>query len=138
MAQLRLGNPDIARAGAEVLQLTHNTAAEAQRYFTHFPIAFPYLCDADRAVHERYGIPLEPTRIADAVKSMTVATTDRVLHGERTASPVPFLVRTRGKDSPQVVILVDREGIVRHAVQAGPNADLPSNAELLRRLAALP
>jgi hypothetical protein len=48
----------------------------------------------------------------------------------------PF-VRGGVKESPQAVIFVDREGIVRHVVQAGPNADLPSNAEILRRLDAI-
>ena len=33
MAQLRLGYPEIQRSGAEVLQITHNTPAEAQSYF---------------------------------------------------------------------------------------------------------
>ena len=137
MAQLRLGYPEIQRSGAEVLQITHNTADEAQRYFKHYPIAFPYLCDADRAVHEAYGIALEPAKPAGAVKSFAAATTDRLFRGEATPSPVPFLVRTRGKDSPQAVVFVDREGIVRHVMQAGPNADLPSNAEILRRLDAM-
>jgi len=136
MAQLRLGYPEIQRSGAEVLQITHNTAAEAARYFRHYPIAFPYLCDPERAVHEAYGIPLEPTKIVDAVTSLATAATDR-LRGDATPSPAPFLLRHRGKDSPQAVVIVDRDGIVRHVVQAGPNADLPSNAEILRRLDSL-
>jgi hypothetical protein len=35
------------------------------------------------------------------------------------------------------VVFVDRDGVVRYVVQAGPNADLPSNAEILRRLDAI-
>ena len=58
-------------------------------------------------------------------------------HGEKTALPIPFMVRYGYKDSPQAVVIVDREGIVRHLVQAGPNAELPSNAEILRRLDAI-
>jgi hypothetical protein len=137
MAQLRLGYPEIQRSGAEVLQITHNTAAEAQRYFKHFPIAFPYLCDPDRAVHERYGIDLEPGQLGSVVASVTTAVVDFVRKGERTASAAPFAARYGWKDSPQAVVFVDREGIVRHVVQAGPNADLPSNAEILRRLDAI-
>jgi hypothetical protein len=136
MAQLRLGYPEVQRAGAEILQITHNTAAEAQRYFKHYPIAFPYLCDAGRAVHAAYGIPQAAPTLGDLVTSTVAATTDR-LRGEFTPSPLPALVRTRFKDSPQAVVFVDRDGIVRHVVRAGPNADLPSNAEILRRLAAL-
>jgi len=133
MAQLRLGYPEIQRTGAEVLQITHNTAAEAQRYFKHYPIAFPYLCDPERTVHEAYGLALEPTQVANAVKSLAAAATD-AFRGQTTPSPIPFLARTHGKDSPQAVIFVDRDGIVRHVIRAGPNADLPSNAEILRRL----
>jgi len=136
MAQLRLGYPEIQRTGAEVLQITHNTAAEAQRYFKHYPIAFPYLCDPDRAVHEAYGIAQEPPKVGETMKTIVTATTDR-LRGEFTPSPFPAVVRTHGKESQQAVIFVDRDGVVRHVVQAGPNADLPSNAEILRRLDAL-
>ena len=134
MAQLRLGYPEIARSGAEVLQITHNTAAEAQRYFKHFPIAFPYLCDPERTVHEAYGLALETASAKNVVASATTAASDFLRRGEKTALPIPFMMRYGYKDSPQAVVIVDREGIVRHVVQAGPNAELPSNAEILRRL----
>ena len=137
MAQLRLGSPEIQRSGAEVLQITHNTAAEAQRYFKHYPIAFPYLCDPERRVHDAYGLALQPATAADVVRSFTASASDLVRRGEPTPLPVPFMMRYGYKDSPQAVVIVDREGVVRHVVQAGPNAELPSNAELLRRLDAL-
>ena len=134
MAQLRLGYPEIQKSGAEVLQVTHNTAAEAERYFKHYPIAFPYLCDAERTVHEAYGLALHATKPLDPVKSMATAAFDLVRHGEKTPLPIPFIMRYSGKDSPQAVVIVDRDGIVRHVVQSGPNAELPSNADILRRL----
>jgi alkyl hydroperoxide reductase subunit AhpC len=137
MAQLRLGYPEIARSGAEVLQITHNTAAEAQRYFKHYPIAFPYLCDPERRVHEAYGLALETASAKDVVASMATAAGDLVRRGEKTPLPIPFMMRYGYKDSPQAVVIVDRVGIVRHVVQAGPNAELPSNAEILRRLDAI-
>ena len=137
MAQLRLGYPEIERRGAEVLQITHNTAAEAQRYFKHYPIAFPYLCDPERVVHEAYGLAMETASAKHVVTSFATAASDLVRHGEKTALPIPFMVRYGYKDSPQAVVIVDREGIVRHVVQAGPNAELPSNAEILRRLDAI-
>src|SRR5215216_5828949 len=104
MAQLRLGYPEIQRSGAEVLQITHNTPLEAQRYFKHYPIAFPYLCDADRAVHEAYGLALEAPKIANALKTMGAVATDFVTRGERTPQPVSFLMRTHLQDSPQAVL----------------------------------
>src|SRR5918996_5694575 len=132
MAQLRLGYPEIVRSGAEVLQITHNTAAEAQRYFRHYPLTFPYLCDADRAVHEAYGLRLQSAHPLDPLKSTAAAVFDLVRHGERTPLPLPFIARYGTKDSPQAVIVVDRDGIVRHTSRSGPNADLPSNAEIVR------
>src|ERR1041384_3360036 len=122
MAQLRLGYPEIQRSGAEVLQITHNTATEAPRYFKHYPIAFPYLCDPERAVHEAYGLALEPASAKAVVSSFTTATADLLRRGEKTALPLPFMMRYGYKDSPQAVVFVDRDGIVRHVVQAGPNA----------------
>ena len=137
MAQLRLGYPEIARSGAEVLQITHNTAAEAQRYFKHYPIAFPYLCDPARVGHDAYGLALETASAKHVVGSFAAATRDLIRHGEKTPLPIPFVMRYGYKDSPQAVVIVDRDGIVRHVVQAGPNAELPSNAEILRRLDAI-
>src|SRR5438105_2112753 len=123
MAQLRLGYPEIERSGAEVLQITHNTSAEAERYFKHFPIAFPYLCDPDRAVHEAYGLALETASAKNVIASATAAAGDFLRRGEKTALPIPFAMRYGYKDSPQAVVFIDREGVVRHVVQAGPNAE---------------
>jgi peroxiredoxin len=134
MAQLRLGYPEIQRSGAEVLQITHNTAAEARRYFKHYPSAFPYLCDPDRAVHEAYGLPMITASARNVVASIAATASDLVRSREQAPLPLQFALRYGYKDSPQAVMLVDRDGIVRHVVQAGPNADLPSNAEILRRL----
>jgi putative peptide zinc metalloprotease protein len=137
MAQLRLAYPEIERRGAEVLQVTHNTPEEAARYARWYPIAFPYLCDSERIVHERYGLALEPTSPLAAVRSFAAATGDLVLRGERTASPVPFLVRYGGRDSPQAMFVIDRDGIVRAAFTMGPIDRLPAAADLLRALDAL-
>ncbi len=136
MAQLRLGYPEIQRSGAEVLQITHNTPAEAERYFRYHSVPYPYLCDPDRAVHEAYGLPLQSIGPLDPLKATATAALDFVRRGERTEAPFPFFARYGPtKDSPQAVLVVDREGIVRRAVRAGPNAELPSNAEILRWLA---
>jgi putative peptide zinc metalloprotease protein len=137
MAQLRLGYPEIQRGGAEVLQITHNTPAEARRYFHYYPVAFPYLCDPDRAVHEAYGLPMVTASARDVIASLATSAGDFIREGQKTAFPLRFGLRYGYKDSPQAVVLVDRDGIVRHVVQAGPNADLPSNAEILRWLEAI-
>ena len=137
MAQLRLGYPEIQRRGAEILQITHNTPAEARRYFKHYPIAFPYLCDPDRAVHEAYGLPMTTASTRDVAASLATSAADYFRHGQRTGLPLRFALRYRYTDSPQAVVLVARDGIARHVVRAGPNADLPSNVEILSRLEAM-
>jgi hypothetical protein len=137
MAQLRLGYPEIQRSGAEVLQITHNTDVEARRYFKHFPIAFPYLCDPERRVHDAYGLAMERGSLKEVVRSSLTAASDLVRHGEKTPLPIPFMLRYGYKDSPQAVVFIDTRGVIGHVMQAGPNAELPSNAELLRRLDAL-
>jgi len=137
MAQLRLGYPEIEASGGEILQLTHNTAAEAARYARHYPITFPYLCDPDRAVHEAYGLPVQSMRRLDLLKSTAVAGLDLVSRGERTPSPLPFFARYPGKDSPQALLIVDREGIIRYVSQTGPNAQLPANAQILTQLKSI-
>jgi AhpC/TSA family len=84
MAQLRLGYPEIARSGAEVLQITHNTAEEAQRYFKHYPIAFPYLCDPGRVVHEAYGLTLQTASVKNVTASAMTTVSDLLRRGEKT------------------------------------------------------
>jgi hypothetical protein len=137
MAQLRLGYPDILRHDAEILQVTHNTVEEARRYQRFHQFAFPYLCDPDRTVHERYGLPLQSGSPISLVHSFAAATADLVVHGDRTESPIPFALRHRGKDSPQALLVLDRGGVVRAVHQFAPNAAIPPAAALLTELAAI-
>ncbi len=140
MAQLRLGYPDITKRNAEILQITHNTAEEAQRYRRHYPMAFPYLADAGRVVHERYGVPLQEdlgANLKAIAESAVAATADLLLRGERTASPVPVARRWGVRGSEQAVFVVDRDGVIRAVHTAGTNAAIPTVAELVRVLDAL-
>ena len=141
MAQLRLGHPEIQKANAEVLQITHSTANEAQLYLRRFPIVFPYLCDAERIVHEQYGIPLETLGLAAHVTTTlacsTATVSDLIRRGERSPSPLPFFRRYGLKDSSQAVYIVDRNGIIRDVFTAGPIGHLPSNAEIVAVLESL-
>lgn len=137
MAQLRLGYPEIQRQDADVVQVTHNTVDEARRYAKFFRFDFPYLCDPDRAVHERYGLELEPAPITNGLRATAAAVTDFVRHGERTPSPIPFFARNGMKDSPQAVFVIDRQGIVRAVHRLGPDDVLPTAATLARDLARI-
>ena len=140
MAQLGLRYPDIQAAGAEVLQVTHNTFDEARGYLKHYPIKMPYLCDAERIVHNQYGVEMLPfgaDSLGGFAVSVAAVVTDLVTKGEKTPPPIPYLRRYAGKDSAQAVFVLDREGVVRAEHRLAPNAPLPSAADLIRALQGL-
>lgn len=134
MAQLGLRYPEIQALQAEVLQVTHNTLDEARGYLKHYPMKFPYLCDADRAAHERYGIEMIGMNLGGFLASSGAVVADLVLKGETTPPPIPYFKRYTGKDTNQAVFVLDREGIVRAEHRLGPNAPLPSATELVKEL----
>ena len=142
MARLSQGYVEIQARDAEVLQITHNTIKEAEIYFRNYRLAMPYLCDADRAVHLRYGVPLERQPIgvvADrTARQLLMVTGDLLLRGEKSPSPVmPILRMGPRHQPPQLVVVVDREGVVRRVRPIGPFDALPSVDELLAMLDAL-
>jgi peroxiredoxin len=137
MAQLALRYPEIQALGAEVLQVTHNTADEARGYLKHYPIKFPYLCDAERAAHDRYAVEQTGVSVGGFLASGAAVVADLVTKGETTPAPIPFITRYAGKDANQAVFVLDREGVVRAERRLGPNAPLPSAAELISELQKL-
>lgn len=142
MTRLSQGYAEIQARGAEILQITHNTAEEADLYFRSYRLAMPYLCDADRAVHLRYGIPMEQQSIGavvdNVVRSCAMVAKDFVLHGEKSPVPVVPILRMGARNQPpQLVVVVDREGIVRTMHPIGPFDTLPSVKDLLAMLDAL-
>ena len=64
---------------------------------------------------------------------------DLLLHGEKTPSPLASMKRMGGarSQSPQQVVAVDRDGVVRHAQRIGHSDTLPTVGELLSVLAPL-
>jgi len=137
MAQLGLRYPQIQALGAEVLQVTHNTPEEARGYLKHYPMKFPYLCDAERAAHDRYGVELIGMNVGGFLASGAAVLSDLVLKGESTPAPIPYFRRYAGKDTAQAVFLLDRDGIVRAEHRLGPNAPLPSAQDLIDQLQEL-
>jgi len=144
MAQLRLDYPRFKSQHAEILQVTHSNLTEAQLYFRYGRLAFPYLCDPDRVVHERYGVHREnhapTTGLRNLLASTAAAAADLIGHGEAPVSPLPYFKRhgsTILDDSPQAIFLVDREGVIRSLYTTGPNGAIPPGAELLRDLSLL-
>ena len=134
MAQLGLRYPEIQALQAEILQVTHNTLDEARGYLKHYPMKFPYLCDAERTAHDRYGVELGGINLGGFLASGAAVMADFVLKGETTPAPIPYFKRYAGRDTAQAVFIVDREGVVRAEHRLGPNAPLPSASELVSEL----
>jgi peroxiredoxin len=137
MAQVALRYPEIQALDAEVLQITHNTADEARGYLKHYPIKFPYLCDAERNAHDKYAVEQLGVNLGGYAASVATVVLDLVTKGEPTPPPIPFLKRYGGKDSAQAVFVLDREGVVRSEHRLGPNAPLPSAQDLISALQKL-
>jgi peroxiredoxin len=142
MARLSQAYSQFQSSESEILQITHNTMDEASLYFRNYHLATPYLCDPDRQVHMRYGIPLEEQTIGavvgNSVTSCLMVTGDLLLHGQKSPSPVSVIMRMGPRfQSPQLVVVVDRAGVVRHVQRIGPFDTLPTVAQLLSLLEPL-
>jgi peroxiredoxin len=139
MTQLRLGYQEIQERNTEILQVTYSTPEEAQLYFRQYQLSFPYLCDPERAIFPLYGIRISRVAIgkfaAGAAASMAAAVSDRLLHGEKTPSPAPYLKRYGSVDmEQQAAFLIDKAGVIRYVHTTGSLGGLPSNAEYVRQL----
>jgi peroxiredoxin len=142
MTQLRLGYQEIQIRNTEILQITCSTPDEAQLYFRQYQLSFPYLCDPERAVFPVYGIRISRTAIgkfaATMAVNMSAMVSDRLLHGEKSPSPVPFLKRYGTTDmEQQAVFLIDKAGVIRYVYTTGSLGGLPSSAEYVRQLERL-
>jgi putative peptide zinc metalloprotease protein len=137
MAQLGLRYPEIQALEAEILQVTHNTLEEAQGYLKHYPMKFPYLCDAERSAHGRYQVELTGVNLGGLFASGAIALSDFVLKGQPTPAPIPYFKRYAGTDAAQAVFVIDREGVVRAEHRLGPNSPLPSASDLIAALGTI-
>lgn len=140
MARLSQVYTEFVALDAEILQITHNTQKEANVYFRNYHLATPYLCDADWRVHLAYGVALERQSLGAVaenwVSSSAMVAQDLLLHGEKSPPPIPAL-RLGRFQSPQLVVAVDRAGVVRYVWSGGPFDTLPTVAELLSVLQSM-
>lgn len=139
MTQLRFGYREFQARNTEILQVTWSTQPEAQLYFRQYPLSFPYLCDADRAVYSLYGVRMVRVgigqRAADMTMGMAAMVSDRLLRGEKTALPMVPMKRYGLTDmEQQAVFLIDKAGLIRYVHTTGALGGLPSNAEYVRQL----
>lgn len=140
MARLSQVYGDFVALEAEVLQITHNTQKEADAYFRSYHLATPYLCDADRRVHSAYGVALEKQSVGAVAENWVVSSAmvvhDLVRHGDKSPPPIPA-IRMGSFQPAQLVVAVDRAGVVRYVWSGGPFDTLPTVAELLALLQSL-
>ena len=140
MARLSQSYTDFVALDAEILQITHNTQKEADVYFRNYHLATPYLCDADRRVHVIYGVGIERQSFGamaeNWVTSSAMVAHDLLLHGEKSPPPVPAL-RMGSSQPNQLVVTVDRAGVVCYVWSGGPFDTLPTVAELLSLLQSM-
>lgn len=138
MAQLRLNYQEFQKRDTEILQITSSTLEEAQLYFQQYRLLFPYLCDPERAVYRVYGVPVLPRGLLERIQTLTTSITaemsDRLLRGEKSASPVPSSKRYGSTVPDQALLIIDKPGSIRYVHTTGPIGSLPSNAEYLRQL----
>lgn len=139
MTQLRLGYQELQARNTDILQITCSTPEEAQLYFRQYQLSFPYLCDPERAVFPLYGIRIARAAIgkfvAGMATNMAALVSDRLLRGEKSPSPLPYLKRYGTVDmEQQAVFLIDKAGVVRYVHATGPLGGLPPSAEYVRQL----
>lgn len=138
MAQLRLNYQEFQKRDTEILQITSSTLEEARLYFQQYRLLFPYLCDPERAVYSAYGVPVLPRGLLERIQTMTTSMTaevsDRLLRGEKSASPASSLKRYGSTVPDQALLIVDKSGSIRYVHTTGPIGSLPSNAEYCRQL----
>ena len=139
MTQLRLGYRELQERNTEILQVTWSTQPEAQLYFRQYPLSFPYLCDAARAVYPLYGVSIVRVgigeRAAEIANGMVAMVSDRLFRGEKTALPMVPMKRYGLTDmEQQAVFLIDKTGVIRSVHTTGPLGGLPPTAEYVRQL----
>ena len=138
MAQLHLGYKDIQKREAEILEVTYSTPEEARLYFQQYQLWFPYLCDPERSIFRLYGLSTVQRGIKDMAANMAAMIGDRLFHGEKGPSPLPYIKRYGSTDLEQAVFIIDKAGVIRYVHTTGaPGGGLPSNAEYLRQLERL-
>ena len=142
MTQLRFGYRELQERNTEILQVTWSTQPEAQLYFRQYPLSFPYLCDADRAVSSLYGVRIVRVGVGQHVAGMAMGmaamVSDRLLRGEKTALPMVPMKRYGLTDmDQQAVFLIDKAGLIRYVHTTGSLGGLPSNTEYMRQIDGL-
>jgi peroxiredoxin len=140
MSQLARGYPEFQKRDAEILEVSVSPLRRARLYADKFKLPFPYLCDPDLGVFERWGLHRRRHGLGYYVGGM--------MHGMSAPKPpndfgdfAPPLDEMKGvlSDDDTGFFIVDKRGVVRYSVAGAYVSDkgvrpIPSNEEILRAL----
>lgn len=131
----------------EVIQVAPNLLESARIFFAQAPPQYPFVCDPDKRLYAVYGLgdrgALEATR--NAVVSFSHAFT----HGEGAKTVYGSWLDVMNRNFvrrlhhhaltavEQGLFIINKEGVIRYQLRAGPLDPIPSGDELLQLALAL-
>jgi peroxiredoxin len=132
--------PEIQSRGAEVLQVTLSSPAQARTYATKFHIPFPYLADGDCRVRREWGIESRSHGPLYYVKTLLKNSQAEMPDSDYGKFPPPMTQMTQAlADDDMGFFVVDKGGIVRFSntgsyIAGDRDRAIPSNEQILAEL----
>ena len=143
MTQISRAYSDVQKLGGEILEVTVSPVRRARIYAEKFRLPFPYLCDPDYEVRQKWGVASRSHGVGHYVSALVKGLTTPAPANDfgTFAPPLDELPRILSDDDMGFFI-VDKQGIVRYATTAMYRTDssgvsVPGNDEILRELGKL-
>jgi peroxiredoxin len=143
MTQISRAYSDVQKLGGEILEVTVSPVRRARIYAEKFRLPFPYLCDPDYEVRQKWGVASRSHGVGHYVTALVKGLTTPAPANDfgTFAPPLDELPRILSDDDMGFFI-VDKQGIVRYAATGMYRIDssgvsVPGNEEILRELGKL-
>jgi peroxiredoxin len=143
MTQISRAYSDVQKLGGEILEVTVSPVRRARIYAEKFRLPFPYLCDPDYEVRQKWGVASRSHGVGHYVSALVKGLTTPAPANDfgTFAPPLDELPRILSDDDMGFFI-VDKQGIVRYATTGMYRTDssgvsVPGNDEILRELGKL-
>jgi peroxiredoxin len=143
MTQISRAYPEMQKLDGEVLEVTVSPVRRARIYAEKFQLPFPYLCDPDYEVRQKWGVASRSHGVGHYVSALVKGMRTPVPANDfgTFAPPLDELPRILSDDDMGFFI-VDKQGIVRYATTGMYRIDssgvsIPGNEEILRELGKL-
>jgi len=143
MTQMSRAYSDVQKLESEVLEVTVSPVRRARIYAEKFRLPFPYLCDPDYEVRQKWGVASRSHGVGHYVAGLVKGLTASFPPNDFGTFPPPLdEMRRILNDDDMGFFIVDKQGIVRYATTGAYRADgsgvsLPGNEEVLRELGKL-